>query len=170
MDVERIMALFGPKMYDAKLSKVLVKESAQNSYDALKDLFEIDPTVKPEIEYGVWEYGSSEIDKKRAWNWGQTIKEKKYGEVAVPEELIEDTIKSLEKGDAFADSQWFYVRDNGIGMNPEIINNAFLLWEEVTNNPKNHQEVLVLLRFKCSTQQRKFLLKQLGTEFRQLFV
>ena len=125
MDVERIMALFGPKMYDAKLSKVLVKESAQNSYDALKDLFEIDPTLKPEIEYGVWAYGSSEIDKKRAWNWGQTIKEKKYGEVAVPEELIEDTIKSLEKGDAFGDSQWFYVRDNGIGMNPEIINNAF---------------------------------------------
>tara|TARA_R100000654_G_scaffold60172_2_gene86972 strand:- start:5760 stop:23834 length:18075 start_codon:yes stop_codon:yes gene_type:complete len=125
MDVERIMALFGPKMYDAKLSKVLVKESAQNSYDALKDLFEIDPTVKPEIEYGVWQYGSSEIDKKRAWNWGQTIKERKYGEVAVPEELIEDTIKSLEKGDDFTDSQWFYVRDNGIGMNPEIINNAF---------------------------------------------
>ena len=125
MDVERVMALFGPKMYDAKLSKVLVKEASQNSYDALKDLFEIDPTLEPEIEYGVWEYGSSEIDKKRAWNWGQTIKEKKHGAVAVPEELIEDTIKSLEKGDAFEDSQWFYVRDNGIGMNPEIIKNAF---------------------------------------------
>ena len=125
MDVERIMALFGPKMYDAKLAKVLVKESAQNSYDALKDLFEIDPNLKPEIEYGSWTYGNSEIDKERAWKWGQIIKGRKYGEVAVPEELIEDSIKALEKGKAFGDSQWFYVRDNGIGMNPEIINNAF---------------------------------------------
>ena len=125
MDVERIMALFGPKMYDAKLAKVLVKESAQNSYDALKDLFEIDPNLKPEIEYGSWTYGNSEIDKERAWKWGQIIKGRKYGEVAVPEELIEDSIKALEKGKALGDSQWFYVRDNGIGMNPEIINNAF---------------------------------------------
>ena len=135
VDVERIFALLGPKMYDSKLKDIVYKESLQNSYDAIKDLENQNPQVwmetnsQPQIEYGVWDQGNTirypSLERK-PWKWGERILPASYAEeLSPPPELLETIVNDLEKEKDIDDKQWVYIRDNGIGMSPEIIKSAY---------------------------------------------
>tara|TARA_B100000902_G_scaffold3192_1_gene4029 strand:- start:9026 stop:27283 length:18258 start_codon:yes stop_codon:yes gene_type:complete len=135
VDVERIFALLGPKMYDSQLKDIVYKESIQNSYDAIKDLENQNPQIwiesnsQPQIEYGLWNQGDSikvpDPDQK-PWKWGERIQPASWTEeVSAPPELLETIVNDLKKGKVVDDKQWVYIRDNGIGMSPEIIKSAY---------------------------------------------
>jgi len=138
IDVEKIFTLLGPKMYNSELSTIIYKESIQNSYDALKDLQSQNPTVwtdtksQPQIEYGLWEQAHELQIKKihgadysvEDWEWGKRIRKDGHN-VAPHPELVTSLIESLKKGEDPSNKQWVYIRDNGIGMSPEIIKSAF---------------------------------------------
>tara|TARA_R100000655_G_scaffold21217_4_gene43569 strand:- start:6737 stop:25636 length:18900 start_codon:yes stop_codon:yes gene_type:complete len=132
---KQLLSLFGPKMYKEPLGTVVVKETIQNSYDAIKDLKEINEDLKPEIEYGSWDLSRPQsMDNLQPWSWGDpVIREADDGRMgdekdtflAPPPEIIEDVLEQLKKGEDIKNSQYFFIRDNGIGMTPEIITSAF---------------------------------------------
>ena len=132
---KQLLALFGPKMYKSPLGDVVVKETIQNSYDAIKDLKEINKDLKPEIEYGSWDLSRPQsMDNLQPWSWGEPIiREADDGRMgdgtgnflAPPPEIIEDILEQLKKGEDIKNNQYFFIRDNGIGMSPEIISSAF---------------------------------------------